>query len=146
MSCFLSLKHLFPPSFLFFSLFSCLPTPPPCGAFSLPLILLVHLSFYLSHLHFASLSNELKVLISSFFTYSSPLSSPFPCSFNPLTRPSHTCPLQLRNKSSVLSMQSQCYCPLISPTLRTNSSPFQPFSQNKLCIRELSLCPTSYFM
>ena len=33
---------------------------PSCIAFSLPLILLAHLSFYLSHIHLASLSNELK--------------------------------------------------------------------------------------
>ena len=122
MSYLLSLKHLFSPSFLFFAI---------------PLAYLLRLlvehsrhPLFLSSV-FLSISRtsishlfqmNLKVLIFSFFTYSSPLSSPFPCSFNPLARPSHTCPLQLGNKSSVLSMQSQCYCPLISTTLRINSS------------------------
>jgi len=90
---------------LFFSLFPYLPTPPPCRAFSPPLVPLVRLSFYLSHVHFTSHSNELK------------------SSHNPLAHlPHFSCeikavPLSLNNNA--IAPLSHCLCAPIATTLRT---------------------------
>ena len=112
----------------FFSLFPCLPTPPPCRTFSLPLILLAHLSFYLSHAHFASLSNELKsshiplshLLRTSFL----PLSVFFQSARTPLAHSPHfSCEI----KAALLVCNHNAIAPLSHPLCTPIAVLFNPF-------------------
>ena len=126
-SCVLSLRHLFLPSFLFFCYSLACPTSPPCRAFSLPLIILARLSFCLSHLHFSSLSNELKSSHILFFhllhTSFLPLSVFFQSARTPLTYlPHFSCEIKtsfLVCNHNAIAPLSHPLCASIAATLRT---------------------------
>ena len=122
----------FRPLFFFRYSLAC-PTPPPCRAFSLPLIPLVHLSVYLSHLHFASLSNELKsshLLLSQLLRTSFlPLSVFFQSTHTPLTYlPHFSCEIKaaflVYNHNAIVPLSHPLCAPiavLFNPLLKTDS-------------------------
>ena len=124
----LSLRHLFAPSFLFFAillpaLLRLLVEHSHC-----PLLPLVHLSFYLSHLHFASLSNELK---SSHILFSHLTPHLFPPPFRVLSIHSHA-PHKLAHfsceiKAAFLVCNHNAIAPLSHPLCTSIAVLFNPF-------------------